>query len=375
MNEFHVIEGFVFENDDPQQMGRVKAWCPAVDGPIPEGVDLRASPAGACIPWSSYVSPLAGQTVNYPGGAGGQPTAGHLSYGFWAIPKVGAVVLVAVLYGDVNCRYFIGSVFGDQDNRSLPTGRNRAEYASAPVSDTFDPVEPQTTNLNLQFGGNLNAPEARTRGAYERAVAQDQDVRNGTEGYQLGAAGGGRLDPQTYCLTTPGRHTLLFQDHPTTSRTRLKTADGHQIILDDANERIYVSTAQGNTWIELDSDGHVHLYGASSVSVGSGADLNFTANGSLNVKVGGDINLSAGGHGRLSACGGVAVSGKTINIESGGTFDVLAVAAVTLSGTVINLNGPPAKPAPCAGAPAVVPDHEPWTRPDGVAKRNKNWKK
>ncbi|WP_407308208.1 phage baseplate assembly protein V [Acinetobacter sp.] len=362
---YSIVEGLVISNDDPQQMGRIKVWCPAIDG------DTYTDDV---IPWASYVSPLAGQVNEHPGGSNGAVTGGLKSYGFWAVPRVGAKVVIAMMYGDVNRRYYLGSVFGDHGNRSIPVGRNRADFGPAPVSDTFDPVEPQTNNLNDQFGGQLDSPQARTRGSYERQVAQDKDVKDGSEGYQKSLTSAG-LEPQTYCFTTPSNHTILFQDNPSNSRLRLKSADGHQVIFDDANERIYISTAKGNSWFEMDSDGHIHVYGGASVSISAGADFNVTAGGDINLAAGGDINLGAGGHGRFSACGDLSMSGSVINIQSGDTFNILAAGSILATGSQIHLNGPKAGAAPCADNPSITPNHEPWERPASVGKRGPHWKK
>lgn len=363
--QYNIIDGTVMDADDPQQMGRVKVWCPAVDG---EDYDIEL------LPWATYMSPFAGQTNGFPAGSSAAETEGLHSYGFWAIPKIGARVIVAMLYGDVNLRVYLGSIFGPHGNRSLPVGRNRPDIAPSPVSDTFDPVEPQTSHLSAQFGGDLTAPEARTRGAYERAVAEGADVRSGQEGYQPALAGGG-LEPQTYCLATPGRHALIFQDNPATGRIRLKTADGHQVILDDANERIYISTSQGKTWVEMDADGHVHLYGAASVSVSAGEDINLSAGGSVNIAAGKNVNIAAAGHARVSACDDVSVSGKVVNIESTGKFNILAAAPLLLTAPTISVNGAKASGAKCADRPSITPNHEPWPRPPTKATRGKNWRK
>lgn len=362
--QYNIVEGIVMATDDPQQMGRIKIWCPAIDG---EDYNIDT------IPWATYSTPFAGQTNSYPAGASGMETLGLHSYGFWAIPKIGAEVIVAMMYGNVNLRVYIGSIFSPHGNRSLPVGRNRPDIAATPVSDTFDPVQPQTSHLETQFAGNLTASESQTRGAYERAVAQGQDTRDGKEGYQQ-ALNGGKLEPQTYCLTTPGRHAMIFQDNPETGRLRLKTADGHQIIFDDANERIYMSTSHGNSWVEMDKDGHVHLYGSASVSVSAGEDINLNAGGNVNI-AGKDINLSASGHARVSACDDVSISGKGVNIESTSAFNILAAAGLVLTGSTINLNGPKAAGAECAGKPSITPNHEPWTRPATKGTRGKNWKK
>lgn len=356
------IEGVVVDTSDPQQMGRLRVWCPAVDG---EGIDVET------LPWARYVSPFAGQAIGYPAGSTSAQTPGPVGYGFWAVPKVGATVIVGFLYGDRNQRFYMGSFFPEHGNRSLPAGRNSD---NGPTSDTIEPVQPATSNLSAQFQGNLQASEAETRGAYERQVAQAVTEKTGEEGYQKGVLESG-YDPQTYSFVTPGRHALIMQDNPENGRVRIKTADGHQVIFDDANERIYISSAKGQTWVELDSDGRVHIYAGDSVSITSGGDFNLAAKGNVNIQAGGNLNLLAGGYGRLSACDDVSLSADgTLNLMSGGQMNFKAGANLIQSGSQIHLNGPGAASAPCAVAPTVVPQHEPWTRPASKTKRNKNWR-
>jgi hypothetical protein len=362
---YNIVEGVVVDTSDPQQMGRMKVWCPSVDG---DNYNIDT------LPWTSFVTPLGGQTRDFPAGSKGKKTKGLLSYGFWAIPKVGAAVLVILLYNSPSRRFYLGSYFNEHGNRSLPAGRNRPDLGNkSGVSDTFDPVEPQSSNLAVQFDNKLDAPEAITRGAYERQVAQDKSVKDGAEGYEKGVVENG-LDPQTYCMVTPGHHALIMQDNPKNSRMRIKTADGHQIIFDDANERIYVSTAKGNTWIELDSDGHVHVFGSRSVSISAGEDLNLNANNNVNI-AGENINIAAGGSARVTACADLSLSGKGVSITSGGNFNILASGSLLATGSQIHLNGPGASEAACASLPTLVPGHEPWERPASKTTRNPNWKK
>jgi hypothetical protein len=371
MMAFGMMEGVVVDTNDPQQMGRVKIWVPAIDGELFEIQDL---------PWATYMSPLAGQTRDYPAGPESRKTSGFMSYGMWTPPKNGALVVVGFLYNDANRRVYLGSYFRDHGNRSLPTGRNRSDLASTPVSDTFEPVEPQTTNLKAQFQDKLTAPEARTRGAYERAVAQDKTEKDGTEGYQLdliepaSAKKEPLYDPQTYTWTTPGRHSIIMQDHPDTGRMRLKTAAGHQVILDDANERIYVSTAKGNTWLELDQDGRVHLYGADSISISTGGDFNVTAVGDLNLNAGGNVGIQAGAAMRIAGCAKTSVSGNGLNLESAAEFSLKAGGDMKATAPNIHLNGPGADAAECPEAPSVIPTHEPWTRVASKLARGPKWK-
>lgn len=356
------VEGVVVSTDDPQQMGRVKAWCPAIDGP---NYSIEA------LPWVVYMTPFGGQARDYPAGVGAAVSRGPAAYGMWAIPKVGAFIIVGFLYNDYNHRFYLGSYYPEHGNRSLPGGRNSD---SGPQTDIEEAIEPATTNLKAQFGGNLSASEAKTRGVFERQAAQAKTDKDGTEGYQNDLVGDG-LDPQTYCIVTPGRHALIMQDHPSTSRVRIKTAEGAQVLIDDANERIYISTAKGRTWLELDQDGHVHVYGSDSVSFTTGGDFNVTAKGSINLLAGGNLNLSAVGHGRLSACADVSLSADgPVAITAGGQMDLLAAASIMQTGSQIHLNGPSASKAACADRPGITPDFEPWTRPATKGRRNRNWK-
>jgi len=391
MNAYGLMEGVVVDTNDPQQMGRVKIWVPSLDGDLYNIVNL---------PWATYVSPMAGQTRDYPAGPGAAKTSGLMSYGFWAVPKAGALALVGFLYNDPNRRVYMGSYFRDHGNRSLPTGRNRPDIAKIPVSDTFEPVEPQNEALTAQFRGDFDASESKTRGVYERAVAQDKTEKDGTEGYQQDLIdpkdekGKPQYDPQTYVLTTPGRHSLIFQDNPENGRTRLKTAAGHQIILDDANERIYVSTAKGASWFEMDMDGRIHVYGADSISFATGGNFNVTAVGDFNVAAGGNVNIQSGANTLMSSCADTHISGgANVNLESGSVFNLLGGSDVNLQSNAgfnikasgdllqtapnIHLNGPgaaSAESAECPEPPDVIPTHEPWKRAASKGKRGKNWK-
>lgn len=362
-----LYEGVVVDNSDPQQMGRLKVWCPGLDGDSYQVENL---------PWVRYVTPLAGQAIDYPAGSGAI-TPGPVSYGLWQIPKVGATVIIGLLYGDANLRFYIGSYFPEHGNRSLPAGRNGpndSNSAPGPQSDSHDPIEPSLNHLNSQFQGNLTASEAVTRGAYERQVAQAKTDKDGKEGYQKGVLEQG-LDPQTYCWTTPGRHAIIFQDNPETARTRIKTANGHQIIMDDVNERIYISTCNGQNYIELDQDGRVHIYAADSISVTSGGDFNLSAKGNINLQAGKSINLNATDSFKLSACKNISMSSDTaINIASEKSFDILGKATLKLTSPGLNINAAPALPGDCADKPEVVPQHEPWTRPESKYARNQLWK-
>jgi hypothetical protein len=407
------MEGQVMATDDPDQMGRVKIWVPALDG---ENFNIDQ------LPWADYASPLMGFTVDYP--AGGIPVANqaHSAYGFWAIPKIGATVLVFCLNADPLSRFYFASTVRLHRNRSLPAGRNKDfNGKTGPFGDAGDgngnlnPIQPAYDNLRTQFQGQVDDSIAQTRGVYERQVAQAKDDKDGKEGYASNPADPSYLDPQTYCLVTPGRHAMIMQDDPRWSRLRLKTAEGHQIIFDDTNERIYMSTAKGKTWVELDQDGHIHVFAAESISFRAGKDINFFADRDINFEAdrsfhvkanNGDIRLAtektyhliAKENIIISACGIFDMtSEKSLKITASDNIDIramkdLAAGAnrnidiragkhITETAPRIDLNGPVARMADIAScptlaqAPSIVPGHEPWQgRPPTTHGRGPNWK-
>ena len=425
-----IFEGLVVSTADPDQMGRAKIWVPALDGESFEVTQL---------PWATYASPFMGFTVDYPAGEGTMENKAHTAYGFWAIPKVGASVLVFCLNGSATARCYFASTPRLHRNRSLPAGRNMDFNGNpGPFGDAGDgkgnlePIQPAFDNLRIQFQGNITASEAITRGAYERNVAQAKKKKDGTEGYSPNQVDPDYLDPQTYCMVTPGRHAIIMQDDPQFARLRIKTAEGHQVIFDDANERIYVSTSFGNSWFEMDKDGHVHVYGSKSISLRAGKDINMFADGNINMEADKGVNIRANNNDvRISAQTNVQVkanksilmsacdifdmsSETTLKLTSQSSMDILSKASMKMSaankldikaggkGTIqtngmdlnggesikasagrIDLNGPEAaaaeeaKEASCpeaAESPSIVPGFEPWTRPESDLTRNPNWK-
>lgn len=364
------VEGVVVDTSDPQEAGRFKVWCPSIDGDVGDGPEAIET-----LPWVRYISPFGGSITDFPGGANETSSGGPMAYGFWATPKIGAEVVIAFLYNDPNQRIYMGSFWGDLTNRSLPTGRNIEN--SAPQTDSYQDLEPQKTNLSLQFAGKLDAPEARTRGAYERQAAHLAGNPDEDEGYSTRVGkndqpGIGDYESQTFCFTTPGRHAIIMQDNPKFARVRVKTADGSQIILDDANERIYISTARGNSWIEMDIDGHIHVYSDKSISFSAAEDINFSAGKKFTVQAG-SLHLGATGEARFTGGGATSIFGNGLNLESNGGFNILAAGDLIQTGSNIHLNGPSAAPAECAEPASITPSHEPWVRPTSE-NRNKNWK-
>ena len=418
--------GVVKNNADPMQMGRLQIFVPAIDG---DGWKLEN------LPWAMYVSPFGGVTANFQVGRGKQTFPNISTYGMWMIPKNGAVVLCGCLGGNPDVRFWIGCMWQPDLNRTLPFTVDEL------MSDLDDSgIYPQQqvpyllTNMN-EAGLGPSSPLWKTRG-YERSVAYPQNRADGkptTNGYFTKPLESDKADSQTYAITTPGRHFFVMSDVDEHCRIRLRTTEGQQVIFDDSNERIYISTAKGRNWIEIDEDGRIHIYAKDEINVRSEDDINITSEKNVNIKAkqkvniksetesvnvqaqtdinlkasSGSLKTEAGQNISLKADAGTlsASAQKTINISSSQadirltsltSTHLLAIKGnihLTTGGVLhkirlaeqvnvvpVGTNPVPAQPATPAttvvdlNPKMVEPEHEPWDRPGSKISRNPKWK-
>jgi hypothetical protein len=72
---------------------------------------------------------------------------------------------------------------------------------------------------------------------------------------------------------------------------RFRTRTGHQILMHNSEDLIYIGNSRGTTWIELTSDGKIDIYAEDSVSVHTKQDMNFYADRDINFEAGRNFNL------------------------------------------------------------------------------------
>lgn len=437
-----VTVGTVVDTNDPQQMGRIRVVCPQWGdawGSIVED-----------LPWAIYMSPYGGQVQVGTRGPGIQESQGGIAYGMWAIPKVGSQVAVLCVDGNPMTRMYIGCVYDQFTTHTMPHGRYMFEdhpelektgaspAPFGPYTSTEKLIQPLATNLKQAFG-NKDEPnfEYRSRGAdygvsrvdveqlsqtYSK-VQDDKDVNFdgwiSTQGYQAS-----RTDPHAQssitdknydsmvtALVSGGFHAISMDDRQENCRIRVRTTSGHQIILDDTNERIYIATAQGNNWIELDQDGNIDIYTANKLNVHADKEINFTSDESIrlygkkgvhiksddevrvdaakdihvksaqNIRMHGSQTLYLQSDAAMHLKSGAALhaesaaalhvkSGSTLNLQSSGQTNILAGGQIVGTGSAVHFNGPGAGSATAATAAGEqsalwtnrVPLHEPWAR-------------
>lgn len=361
-----ITKGIVHNTNDPQQMGRIQVLIPSL------GEDTIHSDMDN-LPWASYVSPFGGidefsargvaqqgQNLNTPYGS---KSSGFTAYGFWNIPKIGSQVVVFCIDSDPNQLYYFGNIFPNSTPHTLPHGRYLSSKGG-PLTSTEQPIQPLFQNTLKSFGDHTNY-EWRSRGSdYSAAsispermkpiendnnenhtgivskVLDDRDTeikeKDGQivgkdlkyrQGYALSKSDPTKntqdthhierdkntdknLESTTYCWTTPGFHAFSMDDRPENCRARLRTSSGHQIIMDDTNERIYISTMEGRNWVEMDADGHIYIFSEESISMRAKGDVNITADKTVRIKGNEGIHLQTPKEIRLHAVEDIHIIGE-----------------------------------------------------------------
>lgn len=74
---------------------------------------------------------------------------------------------------------------------------------------------------------------------------------------------------------------------------RLRTRTGHQILMHNSEDMIYIGNSRGTAWIELTSDGKIDIYARDSVSVYTDNDLNLSSGRDVNIDAGRNVNIKA----------------------------------------------------------------------------------
>lgn len=146
---------------------------------------------------------------------------------------------------------------------------------------------------------------------------------------------------------------------------RIRTRTGHQILLHNSEDLIYIGNSRGTTWIELTSNGKIDIYAQDSVSIHTENDLNIRADRDINLEAVRNVNIKAGGklhthsggatelfvgaNGKITCGAGFDVSTTGANkFTASGTTDISSGGNITQTGAQIHLNGPAAAAAAAA---------------------------
>jgi uncharacterized protein (DUF2345 family) len=305
-----------------------------------------------------YLSPFYGVTPNVATANNDGYEWTQKSYGFWAVPPdIGTKVLVIFAEDNAAYGYWIGCIQDNFMNFMLPDGRSSTELTTAATPRDLQgrklPVGEYNKRTETGAGGDptkflkpynkdfaqvleiqgLLTDEARglTTSSARREIPSmvfglstpgPLDKRPGAPRFPLGNENTkaqlwtNRLGGSSFVMDD-GDDKYIRETHPSEGppryvnrelgetggdptlpkdeHVRLRTRTGHQILLHNTEDVIYIANARGTAWIELTSDGKIDIHSQDSISIMSNNDINFTAERDFNVEAGRNINLRADG--------------------------------------------------------------------------------
>ena len=273
-----------------------------------------------------HLSPFAGVTSSrYEGTNSSDFNDVQKSYGMWMIPPdIGSTVMVIFIDGDPNQGYWIGCISDVFQNHMIPgiaasrqvqmTDEQRRKYGTdyLPVAETHKkskdlknpnpekftkPIHPFADRL-VQQGLLLDTVRGVTSSGARREVPSGVfgistpgplDTSSGAKRGKIGYTGNAQAP-----VSRLGGTTFVMDDGDVNGQNelvRIRTRTGHQILMHNSQDLIYIGNSQGNTWIELTSNGKIDIYAHDSVSIHTENDFNFRADRDINFEAGRNINI------------------------------------------------------------------------------------
>jgi hypothetical protein len=243
------------------------------------------------------------------------------SYGMWMIPPdVGTTVMVIFVDSDPNQGYWIGCIpdllqnhmvpgiaaspnfrkIEDPDKKiaykdalSLPVGEyNKKNTEALPdITKALRVVHPFADVLVKQglllddIRGITSSSARREQPSMVFGISTPGPLdKSGPKGI-VGYNGAEQGEPNQTPISRLGGSTFVMDDGDVDGNNeliRLRTRTGHQILMHNTADLIYIANAKGTAWMEFTSDGKIDIYAADSVSIHTEGDFNFRADRDFN---------------------------------------------------------------------------------------------
>jgi hypothetical protein len=307
---------------DPNNLGRLQVWISELGGNADDSngwISVR------------YASPFLGSTNTQGGDQISKNKSEKFSqvsqtYGMWMVPPdVNNKVLVTFANGDPNKGFWFACIFDRENHWAIP-----GNAGGNPGTD-FNPANIEDADVRSavkKLGAEANLPlaeynryddgtnplkvvnETLAASYINQGLAKDPVRGPGRSSSQrdmpsavFGFSTPGRplADPaitgvqteKTY--TRRGGHSFTMDDGEALTGAgqgiRLRTASGHQILMDDAEGTLYINNRDGSCFLEMSSSGHLSIYAGGGINIRSRGDFNLHSDGSINFHATKDFNL------------------------------------------------------------------------------------
>jgi hypothetical protein len=312
--------------------------------------------SGGQIRTVKYLSPFYGVTkYDFLGNSPDTHNETQKSYGFWMIPPdPGSYVVVIFLNGDEKKGYWIGApIFEENMNFSTP-GFAATEY----ITDESRETDREKTrvpgteyNKKIHEGNEDGTKKLKPEHPFAKFLEDQGLLKDDTRGITTSSARR-EVPSMVFGISTPGptdkagktgkqgkaeseenshfvsrlggssfvmddgddkweREKLPtdgppnyknveekefgLRDRPHNELMRFRTRTGHQILLHNSEDLIYICNSRGTAWIELTSDGKIDVFADDSISIRTKKDFNFICDRDFNLEVFQNFNVKVHG--------------------------------------------------------------------------------
>ena len=375
----HPYIGIVKNNSDPTRSGRVQVYIPDLGGPEDDAKNWRT--VGYASPFMGYTDQVQ-KTTDRPSLDNRFDTVSH-TYGMWMVPPdIGVQVIVLFIAGDPMRGYWLACVNPNLSHFMMPgiagtpnvdpnslTAEQKKLYTRGDVVPVVEFNEYTKDFTNAAFYNN-NKPihtyqydilvkQGLNKDVVRGAISSSSQRESPSQVFGISTPGrpvndpaddpqkyidqlnAGKVDPKyTATKSRRGGHTFIMDDGATLGEdqlVRLRTASGHQLLMHDTNNVVYIANADGDTWVELSADGKVNVYAANGINFRSGGDINLRSDASINIDASDQINMRSGQQIKLET-GKTEVLSSSIKLQSeaqteiktGSTFRVHAESKISI---------------------------------------------
>jgi|TARA_R110000822_G_scaffold246948_1_gene375045 hypothetical protein len=130
-------------------------------------------------------------------------------------------------------------------------------------------------------------------------------------------------------------HSLVMDDgdiEGNNNLIRFKTAAGHQILMHDTEDLIYIGNSKGTSWVQMDAEGQLDIYSRSNINLRS-RNINMHADSSIKMFAGNNIQIVAGNTLQLEG-------GNLAHMYSDGQAQMYGAKSIDIkSGSGLNIEG------------------------------------
>jgi hypothetical protein len=351
------------------------------------------------------------------------------SYGFWATPPdIGTEVICVFVNGSINQGYYIGCIpkveahnmvpaVAPGNKRFIPNSTEASAYGAA---DALPTSEINTNNDGVNDSSTFY-DQPRPVHSYQAAIlAQQGLIRDTTRGV-ISSSSYRETPSRVFGISTPGGeiyeggfnnktikqaikneknpkkfkvigrtggHSLVMDDGDIeggNQQIRLRSAGGHQITMSDDGQTLFIIHSNGQSWVELNSEGAIDIFSTNSFNVRTLGDINFHADQNININAKKELRIKAESIGiesdttltqRVGTDHAVSAGGKhtmfvggAMSLQSGGDASFASKATTYINGGPdINLNT-----GATGTVPEEVPKNEPKNHNDTTYSQEKGW--